>query len=118
MTHINKKRPNTRLQIIQLAAKLYIDEGFRNTSFSKLAKILDLSPGNITFYFKTKEHLLAVLVNELFSFQQMMMENAADEGKTSLLAYCLELTAMAAICEEDTAAKDFYTSVYTSDITL
>ncbi len=118
MPHINKKRPNTRLQIIQLAAKLYIDEGFNNTSFSKIAKILDLSPGNITFYFKTKEHLLAVLVDELFDFQNLMMEQATDEGKTSLLTYCLELTAMAAICEEDSAAKDFYASAYTSDITL
>lgn len=118
MPHINKKRPNTRLQIVQLAAKLFIDEGFNNTSFSKIAKILDLSPGNITFYFKTKEHLLAVLVDELFDFQNLIMEQAADEGKSSLLAYCLELTAMAAICEEDEAAKDFYSTAYTSDITL
>lgn len=118
MTHINKKRPNTKLQIIQLAARLYIDEGFTNTSLTKIAKILDLSPGNITFYFKTKEHLLAVLVNELFGFQNMMMEHAVDEGKSSLLAYCLELTSIAAICEEDAAAKDFYASAYSSEITL
>lgn len=118
MPHINKRRPNTRLQIIQLAAKLFIDEGFTNTSLSKIAKCLDLSSGNITFYFKTKDHLLAVLVDELCSFQNIMMEQAADEGKTSLLAYCLELTAMAAICHENDAAKDFYTSAYTSMITL
>ena len=118
MSHINKKRPNTRLQIIQLAARLYIDEGFQNTSFSKIAKILDLSPGNITFYFKTKDHLLAVLVDELFDFQKLIMEQASDEGKTSLLAYCLELTAIAAICEENAAAKDFYFSAYSSEITL
>lgn len=118
MSHINQKRPNTRLQIIQLAAKLFIDEGFSTTSLPKLAKQLDLSSGNITFYFKTKHHLLAVLVDELFDFQALMMDNAADEGKTSLLAYCLELTAIAAICEEDPAAKDFYHAAYTSDITL
>lgn len=106
------------MQIIQLGAKLFIEEGFTNTSLTKIAKVLDLSTGNITFYFSTKEHLLAVLVDELFTFQKMMMEQAADEGKTSLLAYCLELTAMAAICEEDVAAKDFYSSVYSSELTL
>lgn len=118
MSHINKKRPNTRLQIIQLAAKLFIDEGFQNTSIGKMAKLLDLSPGNITFYFKSKDHLLAVLVDEQIRFQKLMMEQAANEGTSSLLAYCLELTAMASICEEDAAAKDYYASVYTSALTL
>ncbi len=118
MSHINKKRPNTRLQIIQLAAQLFIDEGFQNTSIGKMAKLLDLSPGNITFYFKSKDHLLAVLVDEQIRFQKLMMEQAANEGTSSLLAYCLELTAMASICEEDAAAKDYYASVYTSALTL
>ena len=118
MSHIYKKRPDTRLQIIQLAARLFIDEGYSETSFSRIAKALDLSTGNITFYFKSKEQLLAVLVNELFSFQDLMMEQAADEGKSSLLAYCLELTAIASICEEDLAAREFYTAAYTSGMTL
>ena len=118
LSHINKKRPNTRLQIIQLAAKLFIDEGFQNTSIAKLAKILDLSPGNITFYFKSKEQLLAVLVDEQINFQRLMMEKATNEGTSSLLAYCLELAVMASICEEDAAAENYYASAYTSALTL
>lgn len=118
MAHINKKRPNTRLQIIQLAARLFVEEGYTNTTFGRLAKTLDLSTGNITFYFKTKDHLLAVLVNELCDFQALMMEHAAEEGKSSLLAYCLELTAMAAACEEDEATRDFFAASYTSEMTL
>lgn len=118
MPHINKKRPNTRLQIIQLAAKLFIEDGYSKTPLLKIAKILDLSPGNITFYFPTKENLLAVLTDELCDFQALMMEQEVNEGKTSLLAYCLELTSMAAICEESEVARDFYTSIYTSAVTL
>ena len=118
MSHINKKRPNTRLQIIQLAARLFIEDGYNATSLTKIAKILDLSTGNITFYFKSKEQLLAVLIGELFDFQNLMMEQAADEGRSSLLAYCLELTAMAAICEEDEAARSVFAAAYSSEITL
>ena len=118
MPHINKKRPNTRLQIIQLATRLYVEQGYSKTTQKEIATILDLSPGNITFYFPTKEHLLAVLVDELFDFQNIIMEQAADEGKSSLLAYCLELTAMAAICEESVVARDFYVSSYSSELTL
>ena len=118
MAHINQRRPNTRLQIIRLAAKLFIEEGYSNTTFSQIAKTLDLSTGNITFYFKTKEHLLAVLVDELFDFQNLLMEQAADEGKSSLLSYCLELTSMAAACEEDEAVREFFAAAYTSELTL
>ena len=118
MANHNKRRKNTKLQIITQAAKLYIDEGYTKTTFSKISNIMKLSPGNITFYFKTKDHLLAVLVQELYDFQQLMFEQAANEGHSSLLSYCLELTAMAAICAEDAAAKDFYIAAYASELTL
>ena len=118
MPHINRRRPNTRLQIVQLAAEHFIEYGYSKTSLSRLAKELDLSTGNITFYFPTKEHLLAVLVDELFDFQNILMDQAAEEGKSSLLAYCLELTAIASVCEESEVARDFYASCYTSPLTL
>lgn len=118
MPHIYKKRPDTRLQIIQLGARLFVDEGYSSTSCSKIAKALDLSTGNITFYFKTKEDLLAVLVKESFAYQDLMMQQAANEGKTSLLTYCLEISSMASICEEDLAARDFYSAGYSSEKTL
>ena len=118
MPHINKRRPNTRLQIIQLAAKHFIEYGYSKTSLSRLAKELDLSTGTITFYFPTKEYLLGVLVDELFDFQNITMEQATEEGKSSLLAYCLELTTMAAACEENPIIKDFFRSAYSSELTL
>lgn len=118
MAHINKKRPNTRLQIIQLAARLFIEEGYSKTTMKKISQMLDLSPGNITFYFPTKDHLLAVLVDELFDFQNLLMEKAAQEGQRSLLAYCLELTTIAAACEDSDVVRDFYLSSYSSEYTL
>lgn len=118
MPHINKKRPNTRLQIIRLAAHLFIEEGYSATTVGKIAKTLDLSPGNITFYFPSKEHLLAVLVDEMFDFQEWLMEYEAKEGASSLLSYCLELTSIAAACEEDEVARDFFASSYSSEMIL
>lgn len=118
MPHINKKRGNTKLEIIRLAAHLFIEEGYSVTTINKIAKTLDLSPGNITFYFPTKEHLLAVLVDELFEFQAWLMEYEAKEGASSLLSYCLELTSIAAACEDNAVAKDFFASSYSSEMIL
>ena len=118
MHHTNGKPHNTKLEIIQEAASMFVHDGYSNSSISKISKNLGLSLGNITFYFKTKEHLLAVLVDEMFEYQRMMMEEATNEGKSSLLAYCLELTAMTAVCESSEIARDFYASAYASHLIL
>ena len=118
MAHIYNKRQNTRLEIIQLASRLFIHEGYSKTSINKISKELDISLGNITFYFPTKEHLYAVIIDELFDFQNEVMEREAAEGYSSVLAFCLELTAIAAVCEESDVARDFYASAYSSPLTL
>ena len=118
MARIYKKGQTTRLKIIQLGARLFIEEGYSKTSMKKISQTLDVSPGNVTFYFPTKDHLLAELVDELFDFQDHIMNQAADDGTSPLLAYCLELTAIASICEESDVAREFYFSSYSSPYTL
>jgi len=113
-----ERRTSTRIEIIKYACDLFLTDGFSKTSAAKIAKGLDLSPGNLTFYFPTKEDLLAVLVDELCRFQSELMANEINEGYTSMLAYCLELASIAAICEESAVAKDFYVATYTHEKTL
>lgn len=113
-----ERRTSTRTRIVQIGAKLFVEEGYSKTSFSRIAKELDISLGNITFYFPTKEHLLAVLCNELCAFQRELMEKETGEGYSTLLSYCLELTSMTAICEEDPVASDFFRAIYTSPLSL
>ncbi|MBO5312830.1 MAG: TetR/AcrR family transcriptional regulator [Clostridia bacterium] len=113
-----ERRTSTRSMIIRVGAKLFIEEGYTKTSFTRISKELGISLGNITFYFPTKEHLLAVLCNELCSFQRELMEQEIGEGYSNLLSYCLELTSMTAICEENAVARDFFHAIYTSPISL
>ena len=79
---------------------------------------LDISPGNLTYYFPTKEHLLSELVKLLCDFQWKLMEEEADEGFSSVMAICLELATMASACEQDAVMKDFFLSTYTSPMCL
>ena len=79
-----------------------------------IADELDTSTGHISFYFPSKDDMLAVLTNMLCGFQRKMMEQEAGEGISSLLSICLELMVMAAACEENEIAKDFFVSSYSS----
>lgn len=117
MAHINKSAL-TKMEIIQVASRQFLDNGYTATSAKCICNELGMSTGNLTFHYPTKEHLLAVLVDLLCKFQQRRMEKEVGEGRTSIMAVCLELTAMAVMCEDNPIAKDFYLSSYTSPISL
>ena len=113
-----RKVNTTKHEIIKLAMKLFLEKGYSHTSPRMICDELDLSTGNLTYYFHTKEHLLAVLVEMLCDFQWKMMQGVVDEGHTSILALCLEMATMAAMCDQDSIARDFYISAYSHQLTL
>ena len=117
MARTRKPTP-TKAFIIKVASDLFFENGFSKTTSTAVCKKADISSGNLTFYFPTKEHILAVLVNMMCDYQWKEMENATDEGKSSLLAYCLELTTLVAISEEIYQMRDFLAATYTHPMTL
>ena len=108
----------TKLEIVTEACKQFLEKGYSNTTIASIAHALEMSKGNLTFYYKTKEHLLAELVDHLCGFNWKQMEKEANDGISSIMAICLELTAMAGACEDDEVIKDFFISAYTSPLCL
>lgn len=115
-----RRRVNTtKYEIIQTATRLFLEKGYSATTPKLICDELDISTGNLTYYFPTKEHLLAVLVEMLCSFQGKTLQSMVqEEGATSLLAVCLELATMAAMSEESEVAKDLFLSAYSSPVCL
>ena len=109
---------STKLEIIRVATNMFLEKGVTATTAKNISDELGISTGNLTFHFPTKEHILAELVELLCDFQGKMMELEAKEGVSSIMAICLEFATMAAICEEDEIAKDFYISTYKSPMCL
>lgn len=117
MARINKSTL-TKLEIIQVASKMFLEKGYTHTGIKQISDELGMSPGNLTFYFPSKEHLLAELVDMLCKFQWELMQQEADDGISSIMGICLELTAMASMCETNDIARDIYLSTYTSPLCL
>lgn len=114
-----KKQINvTKAQIVRVATSRFMEVGYSSTTCKSIGDALGISTGHITFYYPTKEHMLAVLVEMLCDFQWKMMNRMVDGGTGELTAFCLELTAMAAICEENQIGKEFYISAYTHPMPL
>lgn len=111
-------RRDTRSEIILMGCNMFLEKGYTNVSSKVISDELGISTGNFNFHFPKKEDLLAVLVEELGDFQWKLMEEEAQEGVNSLLAYCLELTSMVSASEQDENIRDFFVSSYTTPITL
>ena len=117
MARTRKPSP-MKAAIVKAASELFFEKGFSKTTSAELCKKIDIGTGNLTFYFPTKEHILSVLVQMMIDFQWKEMESAADEGKSSLLAYCLELSTLVAISEEIPEMNDFLVAAYAHPMTI
>ncbi len=106
----------TKYEIIQVASEFFMDVGYSNTSPKMIAEELGLSTGNITYYFQTKEHLLAVIVEMLCDFQWKLIELEAGRGVDSAASICLETMTVAVACDESESARDFFIAAFQSEI--
>lgn len=104
----------TRSSIIRTATRLFLEKGYSSTSPIMISNAEEISLGSLTYYFPTKEHLLAELIEMLAEFQWKQVRDITKEGESAITAICFELTAMAAMCEESEVARDLYISAYTN----
>ena len=112
------KAISTKLEIVKTATRLIWEKGYTAMSTRMVAAELDISVGNITYYYPSKDDLLSILVNSLCKFQRKFIEGEAEDGISSVMAVCLELMTMASACESNPIAKDFFISSYQSPVTL
>ncbi len=113
-----KKSSATKYEILKTAIQLFFEKGYSAVSPNVIAKTLNMSTGNLTYYYPTKEHLLAVLVDDLCKYQWKLIKKEAEDGVSLVMAICLELMTMASACESNSVAKDFFISAYQSPMTL
>ncbi|MBQ2842618.1 MAG: TetR/AcrR family transcriptional regulator [Clostridia bacterium] len=105
-------------EIIKTATALFLEVGYSKTSPQMIAKELGISTGNLTYHYPTKEHLLAVLVKMLCEFQEKLIVYEADKGLGPAMSICIELMTVAAACEENEVARDFFVSTFQSPMCL
>lgn len=109
---------DTKLEIISTATRLFLEEGYTNVTIAQISGEVGISKGNCAFHFPSKEHLLTELIKYLFDFQWALLNQEENVENTEMIAYLLEITAMAGSCYEDPVARDLYVSAYVSPMSL
>lgn len=112
------KKESTKDKIIRVSTRMFLENGYAATTVQMVCSELEISKGNFTFYFPTKEHVLVELVELLCEFQEKLIDYEADKGVGSVLSICIELMTVAAACEENEVARDFFVSAFQSSMCL
>ena len=111
-------RPETtrKYDIIKNAFEHFFSIGYSNTSYKTIAKEMNISTGNITHYFPSKEHLLCTITEMLCEFQWRMFESISENGFGSIGSICMEMMTVATGCEQSEIARNFFSAVFESQM--
>ena len=84
------KGENNRSRIVEAADELFYKRGYNQTSFSDIADITGIPRGNFYYYFKTKDDILAAVVEarvKHYAEALLECENSSDSPRERLLAF-------------------------------
>lgn len=84
------KGENNRARIVEAADQLFYRRGYNQTSFSDIADVTGIPRGNFYYYFKTKDDILAAVVDARVEYYREALtscENASDDPRERLLAF-------------------------------
>lgn len=113
-----KGATNTKYEILYVSMKFFLENGYTKSYITTIAKTLQMSTGNLTFWFPTKEHILAEMIKELCAFQAQADAKEADKKYSLLIDYLFELAMFASVCEENANIKDLVIASYTQPLPL
>ena len=108
---------NTKLKILLCATKLFLEKGYTETYVTTIANSLNISTGNLTFHYPTKEHILAELVKQLCKLQ-LQVEVYKQEEQPLMYGYLVELAVLASVSEDNEKMYDLMMAVYTHPMSV
>ena len=81
---LKRSRQDTvRSKVLHVAAKLFLEKGYTNSSLKEIATLAEVAYGSMTFAFGTKEGILSELVgfvlDSQFEFTEKLLEGKTDD---------------------------------------
>lgn len=103
---------DTEKKIIKSAVKLFLENGYSQTTLRTISADCGLRQGTIAYHYHTKEDMLYYLIQALTEFHGDIIDNAHEESEDALMAYATEIAIQIALCETNRKAWDLYYSAY------
>lgn len=98
--------------ILSKAINLFMKQGFGNTSINAIATEAGLKPGNVTYYFRTKEDMILAMLEIYTDFQDKMIDKLMRDTNDGLLTLALKIASQIMLCEETKEALALFRPFY------
>lgn len=113
----NKNSNDTKNEIIEVAANLFIENGYENTTIEDIFKNWGGSKGSLYYYFKSKEEILNAVVDVLVEQEEKRIKEIIS--KTKLPALDMFRTFLAACLNKPARLGGIESYIYQSkNVTL
>lgn len=107
-----KKGVQTRNKIVDVATRLFYENGCDRVSVTDICKNADIAPGNLTYYFKRKSDIICeILLRLLNQCKSWAKENAAETSSPLDFACLGSYIVMLTVCRDSQMGK-FILSIY------
>ncbi len=104
---------DTEIEVLKAATRLFLEKGFSNTTLKMIADEAGLKVGHVNYYYRAKEDILYLIIEELMIFHSSIIERVLEETDDCLFSYATEIALQIALCDENEVARDLYSSAYT-----
>ncbi|MBR3870606.1 MAG: TetR/AcrR family transcriptional regulator [Clostridia bacterium] len=108
----------TEKTIIRSAIKLFLENGFTETTLKMISDDTGIRQGTLCYHFHTKEEMLYLLIQEVMDYHLEIIEEILGETEDKLFAYAMEISIQIALCEQYDKVNDIYRSAYNHQGTL
>ncbi len=110
---IRKDGMETRQKILTVCVRLFLEQGYRQTSISQIIEEAGVARGSFQNLFPTKDAVLLELVETMFGGQFGEARSVAGERLPPVYTYAVETAIQLALTELNENLRELYIEAYT-----
>lgn len=112
MVYLRRDSSETRRKILTVCVRLFLEQGYKNTSVSQIVDEAGVARGSYLNLFPTKDKILLDLTETMFGGQFGMARNIADSKLPPVYAYAVETAIQLTLTELNENLREIYIEAY------
>lgn len=102
----------TRKKILTVCVRLFLEQGYKNTSIGQIVKEAGVARGSYQNLFPTKDQILLELVETMFGGQFGVAKNIAGDNLPPVYVYAVETAIQLTLTELNENLREIYIEAY------
>ncbi len=107
------KKLSSKQRVLTVAIKMFLENGYKQTTMRELAKRANVNYGSLTFAFKSKENVVCQLLGYVFEYQfSKVKEFLKEKANDKILFYATEMALQINVAESSEHLREMYNVSY------